>query len=71
MAADHRATMKAVPAEHGVICARPGERFSYFGWPSVARLGDGSLLTVYYQKLAADQQPSLLWSRWELPGSND
>ena len=27
-----------------VVCARPQEAFGYFGWPTVARLGDGSLL---------------------------
>lgn len=33
-------------AEHGVICAMPGEFLGYFGWPSVARLDDGALLAV-------------------------
>ena len=31
-------------AEHGVICSMPDDRFGYFGWPSVGRLGDGTLL---------------------------
>ena len=38
--------MKHVHAEHGIICRLPGERFSYFGWPSVARLDDGTLLAA-------------------------
>jgi hypothetical protein len=33
-------------AEHGVICRLPGERFGYFGWPTVARLEDGTLLVI-------------------------
>jgi hypothetical protein len=35
-----------VDAEHGVICALPGEFFGYFGWPSVARCDNGDLLVV-------------------------
>lgn len=31
-------------AEHGVICSMPGDHFGYFGWPSVGRLEDGTLL---------------------------
>ena len=38
------------------------------GYPSTVELGDGSLLTMYYQKPAAvGDKCSLLWSRWELP----
>ena len=38
------------------------------GYPSTVELGDGSLLTLYYQKpTAAGDKCSLLWSRWELP----
>jgi sialidase-1 len=38
------------------------------GYPSSAELGDGSILTVYYQKVAsAHEKCSLLWTRWELP----
>jgi hypothetical protein len=33
-------------AEHGVICSTPKEFLGYFGWPSVARLEDGTLLAV-------------------------
>lgn len=31
-------------AEHGVICSIPDDHFGYFGWPSVGRLDDGTLL---------------------------
>jgi sialidase-1 len=29
---------------HGIICRLPGERLSYFGWPTVARTDRGTLL---------------------------
>ena len=38
------------------------------GYPSTVELADGSLFTVYYQKFAAGEPCSLLWSRWQLPG---
>jgi hypothetical protein len=37
------------------------------GYPSTVALGDGRLLTVCYQKAAASEPCSLLWSRWRLP----
>jgi hypothetical protein len=38
------------------------------GYPSSVELDDGSILTVYYQKLAsATEKCGLLWTRWELP----
>lgn len=40
---------------------------SDLGYPSTVELDDGSLLTVYYQKAAAGEKCSLLWSRWRLP----
>ena len=33
-----------ISAEHGVVCRVPDSDFGYFGWPSVARLGDGTLV---------------------------
>ena len=30
--------------EHGNICHIPNERFGYFGWPSIARMDDGTLI---------------------------
>jgi len=41
---------------------------SDLGYPSSAELEDGSILTVYYQKLGDKREKcSLLWSRWKLP----
>jgi sialidase-1 len=38
------------------------------GYPSSVELGDGSILTVYYQKPdSKDDQCGLLWTRWWLP----
>jgi hypothetical protein len=37
---------RSLEAEHGVVCRLPGERFGYFGWPTVARMDDGRLLVV-------------------------
>ena len=38
------------------------------GYPSSVELADGSLLTMYYQKVdSSDEKCSLLWSRWKLP----
>ena len=34
---------KRVEAKHGIVCRLPGERFGYFGWPTVARMTDGAL----------------------------
>ncbi|MEI6971354.1 MAG: sialidase family protein [bacterium] len=37
------------------------------GYPSTVEMGDGSLFTVCYQKAAAGEKCSLLWSRWRMP----
>ena len=37
------------------------------GYPATVTLSDGSLFTVYYQKVGGDHRCSLLWSRWRLP----
>ncbi len=37
------------------------------GYPASVELADGSIFTLYYQKYAAGEVPSLLWTRWELP----
>lgn len=37
------------------------------GYPASVELADGSIMTVYYQKYAADEKASLLWTRWKLP----
>ena len=35
-----------VQAEHGVICRLAGAEFGYFGWPSIARMPDGTLVVA-------------------------
>ena len=30
----------------GVICSMPKEKFGYFGWPSIARQADGTLIVA-------------------------
>lgn len=37
---------QTLSAEHGIVCRLPGERFGYFGWPTVARLEDGTLMVA-------------------------
>lgn len=37
------------------------------GYPGTVELGDGSLLTVYYQKAEAGENTSILYTRWHLP----
>ncbi len=37
---------KSLSGEHGIVCRRPGEKFGYFGWPTVARLDNGKLLAI-------------------------
>lgn len=38
--------MNRVRAEHGIVCRLPGEKLSYFGWPSIARMDDGTLVVA-------------------------
>ena len=37
------------------------------GYPASVELGDGSLFTVYYQRLPGDDKTSVLYTRWRLP----
>jgi len=37
---------KKVEAEHGVVCRIPDEEFAYFGWPSLARMENGTLVVA-------------------------
>ena len=37
---------KRVSSEHGIICRMQGEKFGYFGWPSIARMEDGTLIVA-------------------------
>ncbi|MDI9497083.1 MAG: sialidase family protein [Bacillota bacterium] len=39
---------------------------SDLGYPSSVELADGSLLTVYYQRVPGDRHTSLLWTHWIL-----
>lgn len=38
--------MKTVEAEHGSVCTLGTDFYGYFGWPTVARLEDGTLLAA-------------------------
>ena len=40
---------------------------SDLGYPATTELDDGSLLTVYYQKAEAEENASILCTRWNLP----
>ncbi len=37
---------KHLSAEHGIICRLPDDPFGYFGWPTVVRLADGTVLVA-------------------------
>jgi hypothetical protein len=37
---------KKVKAEHGIVCRLAGDPFGYFGWPSIARMEDGTLVVA-------------------------
>jgi len=41
---------------------------SDLGYPASVELDDTSIFTVYYQKAAAGENASLLWTRWNLHG---
>lgn len=36
------------------------------GYPATAELADGSLITVYYQRLPEDRRCSILYTKWSL-----
>ena len=41
---------------------------SDLGYPASVELGDGSILTIYYQKAGSGEEKcSILWTRWGLP----
>ncbi|MBT3276258.1 MAG: exo-alpha-sialidase, partial [Spirochaetales bacterium] len=35
-----------IEAEHGILASYPGDFFGYFGWPSIARMSDGTLVVA-------------------------
>ena len=37
---------KKIEAEHGVVASFPTDFFGYFGWPSIARMGNGTLIVA-------------------------
>ncbi len=37
---------KRLVSEHGIVCRLPGERLGYFGWPTVTRMDDGTLVVA-------------------------
>ncbi|MCX6899463.1 MAG: sialidase family protein [Verrucomicrobia bacterium] len=39
------------------------------GYPASAQLGDGTVLTIYYQKDQPADKPSLMATHWRLPGA--
>jgi len=42
------------------------EKDRYIGWPTVCRLANGDILTVFYQQLAPDEKPCLMATRWRV-----
>ncbi len=55
-------------AVHGVICRLPNEKFGYFGWPTVARNDDGTLLAISSGLRSEHVCP---WGKTVLNVSND
>ena len=37
---------RKVEAQHGIVCRLEGDPFGYFGWPSIARMDDGTLVVA-------------------------
>ncbi|MDW7658097.1 MAG: sialidase family protein, partial [Bacillota bacterium] len=60
--------MKHVQATHGIICRMPQDPFGYFGWPSVARMEDGTLVAASSGLRAAHVCP---WGKTVLHFSKD
>lgn len=60
--------MKKVQAEHGIICRLPQDPFGYFGWPSIARQADGTLVAACSGLRAAHVCP---WGKTVLFTSQD
>jgi sialidase-1 len=56
--------------EHDFILRDDGPDWD-LGYPSTVEMSDGSLFTVYYQKVPGDHRNSLHWSRWNLPDLPD
>ena len=54
--------------EHGIICRKPDSLFSYFGWGSVARMDEHTLVAVCSGQRTAHVCP---WGKTELFYSYD
>jgi hypothetical protein len=39
------------------------------GYPASAQLGDGTILTIYYQKDCPSEKPCLMATHWRLPAA--
>jgi hypothetical protein len=52
--------------DHDWIIRADGPDFD-LGYPKSVEMADGSIFTLYYQRLPGDEKTSLLWSRWQLP----
>ena len=37
---------RPLTVEHGVVCAMPNEFYGYFGWPTITRMPDGTLVAA-------------------------
>ena len=37
---------RKLESRHGIVCRMPGDKFGYFGWPTVARHEDGTLIVA-------------------------
>jgi len=59
---------RKIKAEHGIVVARPHERFGYFAWPSVARMDDGTLVVACSGRRSHHVDP---WGKTVLCTSGD
>ena len=41
-----KAVNRKLESEHGIVCSFPHEFFGYFGWPSITRMDDGTLVVA-------------------------
>ncbi|NLF93167.1 MAG: exo-alpha-sialidase [Oligosphaeraceae bacterium] len=61
-------SINPINSSNGVVCYLPKERFGYFGWPSIARQDDGTLLVVASGLRAAHVCP---WGKTVICRSRD
>jgi len=59
---------RLVPFGRRAMVSRDGGPDGDLGYPASVELRDGSVFTIYYQKLrSAREKCSILWSRWKVP----